>query len=71
MRMPEGNSASATGYGQAMQRMHGPMMVAMMIPGSDLAFACGMIPHHHGAIDMAKTVLANGTDAKIKAMATN
>lgn len=69
MKMPEGASAATKGYGKAMESMHGPMMTAMMIPDADLAFACGMIPHHQGAIDMAQTVLENGKDDEIKAMA--
>lgn len=69
MKMPERASEAAMGYGRAMDAMHGPMMTAMMIPDPDLAFACGMIPHHQGAIDMAKTVQASGKDEEIKAMA--
>lgn len=69
MKVPEGASEAAMGYGQAMASMHGPMMTAMMIPDPDLAFACGMIPHHQGAIDMAKTVQARGKDEEIKAIA--
>ena len=40
-----------------------------MILDPDMAFACGMIPHHQGAIDMARTVQDNGQDQEIKAMA--
>lgn len=69
MQMPEGATAAAKGYGMAMQGMHGPMMQAMMIEDSDLAFACGMIPHHLCAIAMAKTVQETGADEDIKKMA--
>jgi hypothetical protein len=49
-------------YTQAMDRMHGPMMQGMMNPDPDIAFVLGMIPHHQGAIDMARIVLHFGKD---------
>jgi uncharacterized protein (DUF305 family) len=48
------------------------MMKNMMVPYSgntDIDFAKGMIPHHQGAIDMAKVVLQYGKDPEIKKMA--
>lgn len=35
----------------------------------DVAFICSMIPHHQGAIDMAKAELAHGDDPWAKALA--
>ena len=48
---------------------HEPMMEAMMAEDPDIAFACGMIPHHQAAIDMAKAELQHGDNdwAKQKA----
>ncbi len=47
---------------QAMMKMHMPMMATHMIKNPDLAFNCGMIVHHQGAIDMANVVIKFGKD---------
>jgi uncharacterized protein (DUF305 family) len=52
-----------------MDRMHADMMQGMMAADIDVAFVCGMIPHHQGAIDMAKAELAHGDDPWAKEMA--
>ncbi|QRM34639.1 DUF305 domain-containing protein [Microvirga sp. VF16] len=57
------------GYMQAMMKMRGPMMMAMMAKDADVAFICGMIPHHQSAIDMAQVVLKTGDNAEAKRMA--
>ena len=56
-------------YMAAMQKMDEPMMSAVMIPDPDNAFILGMIPHHQGAIDMAKIQLKYGGDATARALA--
>ena len=53
----------------AMMKMHGPMMKAAMIKDPDLAFNCGMIAHHQGAIAMSEVELKLGKDEKSKEMA--
>lgn len=53
----------------AMEQMHGPMSRAAMIENADLAFNCGMIAHHRGAIAMARVELEHGKDAASRALA--
>lgn len=49
-------------YVDAMDEMHGPMMDGVMAEDPEVAFVLGMIPHHQGAIDMAKIVQQYGDD---------
>ncbi|HMQ94421.1 CopM family metallochaperone [Amaricoccus sp.] len=56
-------------YVDAMNEMHGPMMDGVMAEDPDVAFVRGMIPHHQGAIDMAKIVQQYGDDPQTKAWA--
>lgn len=58
-------SASTKAYQQVMD----VMMKEMMAPytgNADEVFARSMIPHHQGAIDMAKVVLQYGKDLAIR-----
>ena len=64
-----GMSDAQAAYMTSMSTMHGPIMQAMQIPDPDIAFVKGMIPHHQGAIDMAKVVLQYGKDDTVKAWA--
>jgi uncharacterized protein (DUF305 family) len=36
---------------------------------ADVAFACGMIAHHQGAIDMAEVLLEHGEDDQMRTLA--
>lgn len=53
----------------SMMAMHEEMMLGMMAEDFDVAFVCGMIPHHQGAIAMAEAVLENGDDEWTKSLA--
>lgn len=64
-----GMSDAGKAYMSAMANMNAPMMQAMQTADPDIAFVKAMIPHHQGAIDMAKAVLAYGKDEKVKAWA--
>ncbi|WP_313138074.1 CopM family metallochaperone [Paracoccus jeotgali] len=54
---------------RAMMEMNRPMMATHTIKDPDLAFHCGMIAHHAGAIAMAEVELKYGDDEQSKAMA--
>jgi len=58
-------------FADAMAAMHGPMMAGIEHDDPDLAFVLGMIPHHQGAIDMAKIELQYGKDPINKALAAH
>ncbi|MER9007572.1 MULTISPECIES: DUF305 domain-containing protein [unclassified Mesorhizobium] len=59
---------STDGYKAAMDKMHTDMMIEYS-GNADVDFVRGMIPHHRGAIDMAKVELANGKDPEIRKLA--
>lgn len=47
---------------QTMEPMHSDMMRGMTAQEFDMAFVCSMIPHHQGAVEMAKVAQANSKD---------
>jgi hypothetical protein len=65
----QGMSEAATAYMSAMAKMGPSMMQAMRSADPDVAFVQAMIPHHQGAIDMARAALQLGTDEQVKAWA--
>ena len=61
-------SAATKAYKAANDAMHRDMNVPLT-GDADVDFARSMIPHHQGAIDMAKIVLAHGKDPAIRKLA--
>lgn len=55
----------------SMQAMHDGMQKGMMSNDPDIAFAAGMLPHHVGAVDMAKIELKYGSDPEMRQLAKN
>ena len=52
-----------------MQKMHADMAVVKTSGDDDVDFVRLMLPHHQAAIDMAKTLLANGKDPQMRRLA--
>jgi hypothetical protein len=73
--MPEENMADNTaspfakGLSESMRVMHEEMMKPPMTGNNDRDFLATMIPHHQGAIDMAKLVLLYGKDERTRRLA--
>ena len=69
MGTPKGDQGEASkAYAKANLAMHSGMDIEYT-GNPDVDFAKGMIPHHQGAIDMAKIVLQYGKDAEIRKLA--
>ena len=69
MSKPMGNhEASSHAFSEANDKMHKDMMIKYS-GDADTDFVRGMIPHHQGAIDMAKVELQFGKDPKIRELA--
>ncbi|MDR3498810.1 MAG: DUF305 domain-containing protein [Parvibaculum sp.] len=65
---PNDGSAAARAFADANNRMMRGMNVPLTAD-ADRNFVTGMIPHHQGAIDMAKAELAYGKDAELRKLA--
>jgi uncharacterized protein (DUF305 family) len=64
------DSAATAAYKAANAKMHKDMDIAFT-GDVDADFVRGMIPHHQGAIDMARVMLAHGKDPALKKLATS
>jgi len=63
-----GEPASTREFREANARMHRDMAIRYT-GNADRDFAAGMIPHHQGAIDMARIPLRHGTDPEMRRLA--
>ena len=66
--MQAGNSASTKGFEAANAKMHKDMAIDYS-GDPDVDFVRSMIPHHQGAIDMARVELAHGKNPEIRKLA--
>jgi uncharacterized protein (DUF305 family) len=63
-----GDTAATIAFKVANEKMHGGMNI-FFSGNADVDFVKGMVPHHQGAVDMAKVVLEHGKDPSLKKLA--
>ncbi|WP_291296857.1 DUF305 domain-containing protein [Elioraea sp.] len=65
---PANASPATRAFMAADEKMHRDMTITYS-GNADRDFVSGMIPHHQGAIDMARIVLEHGRDPDVRALA--
>lgn len=72
-QMSDGKSGTADSdpFMPAMEKMNKAMGAAPSTGNVDADFVAMMIPHHQGAVDMAKIELARGTDPMLRRLSRN
>jgi len=68
MTRPDGSNPEIKAFSEANEKMHAAMN-SPLTGNADWDFALNMIPHHQGAIDMARAELRYGADPEMRKLA--